>query len=161
MRPEGVRSGSFSGSARNSPNNTYSRARGGISSQPFARTYRSPELATLCVNCRWDRHLRASGGPEARSSRLPWMPAFAGMSALREDALLARCKSVSEPVAGSVIEGNCVAARRGGEQPEVNRRRTNLIRRKSVASLLVRGEAWKQPPALRRLTKRLAGSLRG
>jgi len=49
------------------------------------------------------------------------VPAFAGMSALREDALLARCKSVSEPVAGSVIEGNCVAARRGGEQPEVNR----------------------------------------
>jgi hypothetical protein len=43
------------------------------------------------------------------------------MSALREDALLARCKSVSEPVVGSVIEGNCVAVRRGGEQPEVNR----------------------------------------
>jgi protocatechuate 3,4-dioxygenase beta subunit len=26
-----------------------------------------------------------------------------------------------EPVVGSVIEGNCVAVRRGGEQPEVNR----------------------------------------
>ena len=57
-----------------------------------------------------------------RSLGVPWMPgARPGMSALREDALLARCKSVSEPVAGSVIEGNCVAARRGGEQPEVNR----------------------------------------
>ena len=40
---------------------------------------------------------------------------------VREDALTARCKSAPEPVAGSVIEGNCVAARRGGEQPEVNR----------------------------------------
>jgi hypothetical protein len=29
---------------------------------------------------------------------------------------------------------------------------TNLIRRKSVASLLIHGEAWKQLPALRRLT---------
>ena len=38
---------------------------------------------------------------------------------------------------------------------------TNLIRRKSVASLLTRGEAWKQPLALRRLTKRPAGSMRG
>jgi len=28
---------------------------------------------------------------------------------------------------------------------------TNLIRRDAVASLLMRGEAWKQPPALRRL----------
>jgi hypothetical protein len=40
---------------------------------------------------------------------------------VREDALSARCKSVPEPVVGSVIEGNCVAERRGGEQPEVNR----------------------------------------
>ena len=40
---------------------------------------------------------------------------------VREDALSARCKSVPEPVAGSEIEGNCVAVRRGGEQPEVNR----------------------------------------
>jgi hypothetical protein len=35
---------------------------------------------------------------------------------------------------------------------------TNLIRRAAVASLLVRGEAWKQPAALRRLTERPAGS---
>src|SRR5882762_1947484 len=33
---------------------------------------------------------------------------------------------------------------------------TNLIRRNAVASLPFRGEAWKQPPALRRLTKRPA-----
>ena|SRR5205823_11006797 len=46
---------------------------------------------------------------------------FRGNECVREDALSARCKSVPEPVAGSVIEGNCVAARRGGEQPEVNR----------------------------------------
>jgi len=38
---------------------------------------------------------------------------------------------------------------------------TNLIRRNAVASLPFRGEAWKQPPALRRLTKRPAGRLRG
>ena len=50
-----------------------------------------------------------------------WTPAFAGASALREDALFAWWKSVSEPVASSVIEGNCVAVRRGGEQPEMNR----------------------------------------
>ena len=50
-----------------------------------------------------------------------WIPAFAGMSALRKDALFAWCESVPEPVAGSVIEGNCVAVRRGGEQPEMNR----------------------------------------
>src|SRR2546428_8095657 len=46
---------------------------------------------------------------------------FCGNECVREDALSARCESVPEPVAGSVIEGNCVAARRGGEQPEVSR----------------------------------------
>jgi hypothetical protein len=40
---------------------------------------------------------------------------------VREDALSARCKSVPGMVAVPEIEGNCVAARRGGEQPEVNR----------------------------------------
>ena len=48
----------------------------------------------------------------------PW--AWPGHECVREDALSARWESVREPVAGSVIEGNCVAARRGGEQPEVN-----------------------------------------
>jgi hypothetical protein len=46
---------------------------------------------------------------------------FRGNECVREDALSARWKSVPEPVAGSVIKGNCAAARRGGEQPEVNR----------------------------------------
>ncbi len=39
---------------------------------------------------------------------------------VREDAVSARCKSVPGIVAVPEIEGNCVAARRGGEQPEVN-----------------------------------------
>jgi hypothetical protein len=49
------------------------------------------------------------------------MPTSVGMSASREDALSARCKSAPGIVAVPEIEGNCVAARRGGEQPEVNR----------------------------------------
>jgi hypothetical protein len=48
-------------------------------------------------------------------------PRFRGNECVREDALSARCKSVREPVAGSVVGGNGVAVRRGGEQPEVNR----------------------------------------
>jgi hypothetical protein len=47
----------------------------------------------------------------------------------------------------------------GGESAV--RRITNLFRRDSVASLLVHGEAWKQPTALRRLAKRLSGGSRG
>ena len=62
---------------------------------------------------------RGSGASPPNSA--PWITALAGMSALREDALFAWWKSVSEPVVGSVIEGNCVAVRRGGEQPEMNR----------------------------------------
>jgi hypothetical protein len=38
---------------------------------------------------------------------------------------------------------------------------TNLIRRDVVASLLVQGEAWKQPSALMRLTKRPTDGTRG
>ena len=34
---------------------------------------------------------------------------------------------------------------------------TNLFRRDAVASLLIRGEAWKQPLALRRLHKAASG----
>jgi hypothetical protein len=41
------------------------------------------------------------------------------------------------------------------------RRMTNLFRREAVASLLMDGEAWKQPLALRRLAKRPTGSTRG
>jgi len=38
---------------------------------------------------------------------------------------------------------------------------TNLIRREVVASPLVQGEAWKQPSALMRLTKRPTDGMRG
>jgi hypothetical protein len=44
----------------------------------------------------------------------------------------------------SVTEGNCVAERRGGEQPEVNDQsvtQVNSIRATVVASLLATGEA--------------------
>ena len=58
----------------------------------------------------------ASSAPQAMEGRPP-----PTMSASREDALSARCKSVPGSVAGPEIEGNCVAVRRGGEQPEVNR----------------------------------------
>jgi len=63
--------------------------------------------------------LPLSSFPRQREPRL--VSRFLGNECVREDALSARCESVREPVAGSVIEGNCVAARRGGEQPEVNR----------------------------------------
>jgi hypothetical protein len=56
----------------------------------------------------------------------------------------APCQHVPELVAGSVIEGNCVAVRRDGKQPEVNRQ-SKPIRREAVASRLIRGEARKQP----------------
>jgi hypothetical protein len=55
-----------------------------------------------------------------------------------------------------VTEGNCVAARRGGEQPEVNDQsatRVNSIRPSRAASLPTNGEAQtgasRVPPALR------------
>ena len=89
---------------------------------------------------------------------------FRGNECVREDALSARCKSVPESVAGSEVERNCATARVGwgamGDEPAV-RRLTNLFRRDSVASLLICGEAWKQPPALKRLTKRPTGGSRG
>ena len=58
--------------------------------------------------------------------------------------MLARCESVPRPVVGLVIEGNCVAVRRGGEQPEVNDQsvtQVNSIRPAVVASPLGNGEA--------------------
>jgi len=54
------------------------------------------------------------------------------------------CKSPQARALGSETEGNCVAARRGGEQLEVKRRSAtgvNSIRLVHVASLLPRGEA--------------------
>ena len=56
----------------------------------------------------------------------------------------ARWKSSSGFFWNLVTEGNCVAARRGGEQPEVNDQsvtQVNLIRPTVVASLHPNGEA--------------------
>jgi hypothetical protein len=51
-----------------------------------------------------------------------------------------------------VAEGNCVAARRGGEQPEANVSsvtQVNSIRPVALASLLVKGEAQVTPATSR------------
>jgi hypothetical protein len=52
-------------------------------------------------------------------------------------------KVPSEPVFRLVVEGNRVAARQGGKQPEMTTRPqdTNSIRPDAVANLLVKGEA--------------------
>ena len=72
---------------------------------------------TKCVHT-----LALSRRPRAADTERAALDArFRGHECVREDALSARWKSVPEPVVGSVIEGNCVAVRRGGEQPEVNR----------------------------------------
>ena len=52
--------------------------------------------------------------------------------------------NISEPVNGDEAEGNCVAARRGGEKPEAKEQSqipVNSIRRRTAASLLGTGEA--------------------
>jgi hypothetical protein len=73
------------------------------------------------------RHGRESGHPSSR-----WIPAFALRDShfsspprrrgpcVREDALSARWESLPCEVTSHEAEGNCVAARRGGEQPEAN-----------------------------------------
>jgi len=58
----------------------------------------------------------------------------------------------------SVAEGNCVAERRGGEQPEANyqsviKTKMNSIRPDVSASLLAKGEAWN-----RKLTRKGSGN---
>ena len=84
-------------------------------------------------------------GSRARAARTLRIPAFAGMSASasgfgpRGESPLQAC--ALRPVA----EGHCVAARRGGEQPEVNVQSAtpvNSIRPGCSASLLIQGEAW-------------------
>jgi len=55
-----------------------------------------------------------------------------------------RCKSAPGGSHSPVAEGNCVAVRRGGEQPEANLRsvaNANPIRRGVAASLLVQGRS--------------------
>ncbi len=67
------------------------------------------------------KHASWSGPHPPLGSAARGGPDKPGHECVREDALSARCKSVPGMVAVPEIEGNCVAARRGGEQPEVNR----------------------------------------
>jgi hypothetical protein len=57
----------------------------------------------------------------AKDMKEPWCLATSERECVREDVLSARCKSAPGRVARPAIEGNCVAAMRGGEQPEVDR----------------------------------------
>ena len=55
----------------------------------------------------------------------------------------------------SVVEGNCVVERRGGEQPEtncqsINKTMMNTIRPDALASLLGKGEAQNRKPSCER-----------
>lgn len=79
----------------------------------------------------------------------------------------ARWKSVRERVVALKLKVTASTKRESeagwgatGDELAV-RRMTNLFRREFVASLLMCGEAWKQPLALRRLTKRPTGISRG
>src|SRR5690625_1317063 len=56
----------------------------------------------------------APSSQHCEAAQPPWQ------SCVREDALSARCKSLSCEVTAHVAKGNCVAARRGGEQPAAN-----------------------------------------
>src|SRR5207245_667472 len=77
------------------------------------RTTKAGHMTAIDQSNRVADTLRAGGRPHMD-------PALRRERCVREDALSARCKSVPEPVVGSVIESNCVAVRRGGEQLEVN-----------------------------------------
>jgi len=66
-----------------------------------------------------DRHSRAGGNPGSFFT-ISLDTRFRGYECAREGATSARWKSVSEDATNSVAEGNCVAAKRGGEQPEAN-----------------------------------------
>ena len=63
---------------------------------------------------------------------------------------------------GAVIEGNCVLARGGGEQPEVNDQsvtKVNTIRPAAAASLLGNGEVQDAVYPAHRVNKAVAVSL--
>ena len=73
----------------------------------------------------------------------------AGRDARRQcvhETMTSMCESHNHPGGRNrgAVEGNCVAARRGGEQPETDRwsqTKVNSIRRSNRASLLAKGEA--------------------
>ena len=95
----------------------------------------------------WERD--AGDEPVPRGERTERRP---GTAALRACVILMRLtdeRSSTTLTWRRVAEGNCVAARRGGEQPEANLpsqtrlpRRVNPIRPEHVASLRGSGEAW-------------------
>jgi hypothetical protein len=57
------------------------------------------------------------GAVKAKLCERPWR---AGLECVRDVALSVWCKSRPWEVTSHVAEGNCVAAMRGGEQPEAN-----------------------------------------
>src|ERR1700745_440865 len=86
----------------------------------------------LCSEELWRSGTDRPSAPE--SARQPW-----GESPHRTEHWL------------SVVEGNCVVERRGGEQPEtncqsINKTMLNTIRPDALASLLGKGEAQNRKP---------------
>src|SRR5690606_41737077 len=64
--------------------------------------------------------IRTSADEKLPHHRHCELPKGEKQSCVREDALSARCKSLSCEVTAHVAKGNCVVARRGGEQPAAN-----------------------------------------
>src|SRR5215813_13773989 len=97
------------------------------------------------------------------SSKLVWISASAGMSA----PVMRHISTVKFRVGGShnsVAEGNCVAVRRGGEQPEANCWSVGGRTRfggGAATSLLMHGEVRKSLDTLAWWEKRCPGSPRG
>ena len=72
-------------------------------------------------------------------------PRLRGHECVRDVALSGWCKSSPWEVTTHEAEGNCVAARRGGEQPEANEQPAGERTRfggGGAASLLMMCEAW-------------------
>ena len=75
----------------------------------------------------------------------PWIPASAGMSArsmARSSMVKVRAGVSHSPVA----EGNCVAARRGGEQPEANWR--SVVKRTRFGGAVRRASSFVVKPGI-------------
>jgi hypothetical protein len=101
---------------------------------------------------------RRADAPENRPTHKIFLPPFQPMaSRIPNHGLESPCQCVHETMNSEceshylrgdrdcgAVEGNCVAARRGGEQPETegrSRTKVNSIRHVRRASLLARGEA--------------------
>ena len=95
----------------------------------------------------------AAGVPARRGAERGRSASKIGDSAGRDgrrqcvhETMNSMCESHNHPGGRNrgAVEGNCVAARRGGEQPETDRwsqTKVNSIRRSNRASLLAKGEA--------------------